>query len=55
MGDEFGIAGVRTREAIRNKIDELRLKPSYGYDGRDRIEKAIRILEQRLDDLDRGG
>ena len=52
MGDEFGIGGVWTKEAIKDKIDELRLKPSYGYDGRNRIEEAIRILEQRLDELD---
>lgn len=55
MGDEFNIDGVWTREAIKDKIDELKLKLSYGYDGRSRIEEAIRILEQRLDELDSGG
>ena len=50
--DEFNIDGLRTREEIEDKIAELRLKPMYGYDGRDRIEDAIRTLQDRLNNLD---
>lgn len=49
--DEFNIDGLWTREEIENKIAELRLKPTYGYDGRDRIEDTIRTLQDRPNNL----